>query len=156
MKYFGEGLSEKHKELNSIIRKKDYVHEAKKIFLEIHASLHLSKVSGTDRNEVDALTEDLQDEEYTVMPTIKDETMAWAFWHIARMEDLTMNILVAGQEQVFDSAWKLRMNATILDMGNALNDEEILRLSKSLHIQELLNYRNSADASHTPCNAPPQ
>lgn len=90
------------------------------------------------------------------MPTIKDETMAWAFWHIARIEDLTMNILVAGQEQVFDPAWKLRMNATILDTGNALNDEEILRLSKSLHIQELLNYRNSADAAHTPCNAPSQ
>lgn len=101
MKYFGEGLSEKHKELNSIIRKKDYIHEAKKIFLEIHAGLHLSKVSGTERNEVDALTEDLQDEEYTVMPTIKDETMTWAFWHIARIEDLTMNILVADREQVF-------------------------------------------------------
>lgn len=29
------------------------------------------------------------------MPTLKDETIAWVLWHIARIEDLIMGILVA-------------------------------------------------------------
>ncbi|MBV7275573.1 hypothetical protein [Clostridium thailandense] len=43
MKYFGEGLSEKHKELVKIIRKKDKISQAKSLFLDIHANLHLER-----------------------------------------------------------------------------------------------------------------
>jgi hypothetical protein len=43
MKYFGEGLCEKHKELGKIIRKKDEISQAKSLFLDIHANLHLSE-----------------------------------------------------------------------------------------------------------------
>ena len=46
MKYFGEGLSEKHKELSAIIRRPDHIEAAKNLFLDIHAGLHLSAVSG--------------------------------------------------------------------------------------------------------------
>lgn len=99
MKYFGKGLSEKHKELNKIIRKEDAIEQSKGLFLEIHESLHLSKISGTEQNEVDDLIEDLCNNEYSIMPTHKDETMAWVLWHIARIEDLTMSMLVSGEEQ---------------------------------------------------------
>ena len=49
--------------------------------------------------------------EYAVMPTSKDETIAWVLWHIARVEDLTMNILAAWDKQVFYQEWKGRMKA---------------------------------------------
>lgn len=39
MKYFGEGLSEKHKDLNRMIRNREKLPEAKKLFLEIHENL---------------------------------------------------------------------------------------------------------------------
>lgn len=39
------------------------------------------------------------------MVTSKDETIAWALWHIARLEDLTMNLLVSGGEQVWNREW---------------------------------------------------
>jgi len=142
MKYFGEGLSEKHKELSSIVRKQDKTEQAKELFLDIHANLHLSVISNGIENEVDKLIEGLKEQEYAIMPTSKDETIAWVIWHIARIEDLTMGILLDGGGQLFNEEWKEKLNSTITDTGNALTDEEIIELSKSLSIPELLQYRN--------------
>ena len=72
--------------------------------------------------------------------TAKDETIAWVLWHISRIEDLTMNILVNGEKQIFNEDWQTRMNSPIRDTGNALSDNQIIQLSKSLRIQELLAY----------------
>jgi len=143
MKYFGEGLSEKHKELNSIIRQENKLELSKNIFLNIHARLHLSVISDTSPNEVDALTCDLSEDEYAIMPTSKDETIAWVLWHIARIEDIAMGILVAEGEQLFNETWKKAMNVSITDTGNALTDDEISDLSKHIHVEELFNYRNA-------------
>ncbi len=53
-----------------------------------------------------------------------------------------MNILVNGEKQIFNEDWQTRMNSPIRDTGNALSDNQIIQLSKSLRIQELLEYRN--------------
>ena len=90
----------------------------------------------------DELVGDLREDEYAIMPTAKDETIAWVLWHISRIEDLTMNILVNGEKQIFNEDWQTRMNSPIRDTGNALSDNQIIQLSKSLRIQELLEYRN--------------
>lgn len=142
MKYLDNTLSEKHKELNKIIRKKNKTKEAKQLFLDIHARLNEARVSNTSFNEVDQLIQDLTVEEYAVMPTKNDETIAWVLWHIARIEDITMNILVAKQKQIFNEDWQTLLHCPITDTGNALNDDEIIELSHSINIQELLNYRN--------------
>lgn len=143
MKYFGDGLSGLHKELNAIIRKPDKLEEAKRLFLEIHSRLHMSSITETEENEVDNLLNDLAPYEYSIMPTPNDETIAWALWHIARIEDLTMGILVANDEQLFDGKWKERLNAPISDTGNALSDDEIIELSRRLNMKELIAYRNA-------------
>ena len=66
MKYFGAGLGESHKELNRIIRKPELIEQTKELFLEIHGKLHLSVVSGNERNEVDELVGDLREDEYAL------------------------------------------------------------------------------------------
>ena len=142
MKYFGEGLSVKHKDLNHMIRNREKLPEAKKLFLEIHENLFPSEMAGGSENEVDGLFRDLTDQEYAVMPKSKDETIGWVVWHIARIEDLTMNILVGRRNQIFNEDWKKRLHVSITDTGNALQDEEIMALSKEADIQELLKYRN--------------
>lgn len=143
MKYFGEGLSEKHKELSSIIRKKDSLQKSKDLFFSVHSKLHLSEITGTESNEVDALLIDLKDYEWSVMPTSNDETIAWVIWHIARIEDLTMSFLVARENQIFNSDWQNKMNVSITDTGNALSDDEIMDLSQNINITQLLKYRNA-------------
>lgn len=146
MKYFGNGLSEQHKELIDIIRRPDRLEDAKWLFLDLHAKLHLSAMSKTEHNEVDMLLNDLAQYEYGIMPTAKDETIAWVLWHIARIEDLTMNILIANKEQIFDARWKKQLNAPISDTGNALSDDEIMELSRQLNIGKLIEYRNAVGA----------
>ena len=143
MKYFGNGLSELHKDLNAIIRKPEKLDEAKQLFLELHSKLHLSSVSGSVQNEVDTLLDDLAPHEYRVMPTSKDETIAWVLWHIARIEDLTMNILVADCGQLFDEKWRTQLNTPVSDTGNALSDDEIMGLSRRLNLEKLIAYRNA-------------
>lgn len=143
MKYFGEGLSEQHKQLQRIIRKEQELEQAKEVFLLLHAALHEALVSDTAYNEVDALLQDLSEREFAIMPTSKDETIAWVFWHIARIEDLTMNMLVAQQDQVYNAEWKQRLGISLDDTGNALSDDEIMEFSIAVNVPELLQYRNA-------------
>ena len=143
MKYFGEGLSEQHKKLQHMVRKEQELDAANELFLSLHAALHASSVSEMPCNEVDALLQDLQEYEYAIMPTREAETIAWVFWHIARIEDLTMNLLVARQEQVWNPDWKQRLQTGLEDTGNALTDDEIMDFSKTVCIRELLAYRNA-------------
>lgn len=141
MKYFGEGLSEEHKALSQIIRKKQRTEEAKKVFLDIHKQLHLWNIKEREENEADRLFSDLEPWEYAVMPGKGDETIAWVVWHIARIEDLTMGILADRGNQLFDEEWCQRINSPIKDTGNAMTDEEIMAFSRQVNCKELLNYR---------------
>lgn len=143
MNNFGDGLSELHKALNAIIRKPNQLEEAKKLFLTLHTQLHISSMTGSPQNEVDALLGDLAPQEYRIMPTAKDETIAWVLWHLARIEDLTIGILAAEGEQLFDTQWKDQLCAPITDTGNALNDDEIMELSRQLNVEKLVAYRTA-------------
>jgi hypothetical protein len=144
MRHFCD-VSKKHKELSKIIRKKDRFADAINLFLEIHSALHLSAVSDTAENEVDSLFSDLSPHEYAIMPTPpkKGETIAWAVWHISRIEDMTMNILIAESEQIFDKEWQKRINSSFLDTGVSMSVEEIIMLSREINVSELLAYRNT-------------
>ncbi|WP_167955808.1 DinB family protein [Anaerosporobacter faecicola] len=142
MKYFGNELSPIHKDLSGIIRKPDQFQEARQLFLNIHGELHSGVVSGKTDNQIDALKEGLTDEQYAIMPTKKDETIAWVIWHIARIEDLTMNILMMDKSQVFDKEWNERLGVSVCDTGNAWSDQEIIAFSKQVDKKELWEYRN--------------
>jgi Protein of unknown function (DUF664). len=146
MKYFGEALSGLHQEFNRLLRKKDCFDEAVQLFLYLHSFLHLSQVSGCDWNEVDSLCFDLTPDEAAAMPEKKGESIAWAVWHIARIEDLTMNMLVARKEQVFTPEIQRRIRAPVTDTGNALSQEEIRSFGKKVDFEALAAYRNEVGA----------
>lgn len=100
MKYFGEGLSEQHKSCSIGIRKEQSRRQRRSCFFP---SCGIACVRGFEMpcNEVDALLQDLQN---MSMQSCRQgsETIAWVIWHDARIEDLTMNMLVARQEQVWN------------------------------------------------------
>lgn len=148
MKYFGEGLSGLHKELNKLIGRKSSFCEAMKLFLELHAALHASAVTGGVPNEVDALLCDLTPEEAAAMPEKKGETINWALWHMARIEDITMNMLVARKKQVFTEAVQRKINSPITDTGNALTQDEIRSFSSRVQLAAFIAYWNAV-ASRT-------
>lgn len=144
MKYISNEWSEKHKELGKTIRNKYKFEQSMELLTNLHAQLHSSRVSNSNEiNYINPLINDLNTNEYAIMPGSKDETIAWVLWHIARIEDLTINILIMNEQQVFNSEWQSKLNVGISDTANALTDDEIMELSKKICINELLNYRDA-------------
>lgn len=131
-------------ELRKRIRSRKTFAQAMELALELHAITHAGEASSSEvPTFCDDVLDGLREQDFSVMPTKKDETIAWHFWHIARIEDLVGNLLVAEQPQMFSDTWRKRLNVTIRDTGNAMTDSEIIRFSKEVDKTELLRYRNA-------------
>ena len=130
--------------LKETIKDKDRFTEAKGLCMDMHKFVHLSSMLSTDEETLeDQVWEGLKDADLELMPTIKDVTIAWNLWHITRIEDLTINLLVQNGSQILDANWLKKLNTDVKDTGNAMTDEEILTFSKSVNKTELKNYRNA-------------
>lgn len=130
------------KQLREIILKADKIEESKRLILELHSMAHSSIMSGIDTKTFeDELYEGLDESTFKIAQNEKGRTVAYGIWHSSRIEDITMNLLVAGDKQVFDENWQKKINSKIKDTGNAMSDNEILEFSKDINIQELKNYR---------------
>jgi hypothetical protein len=139
---FVEELYPKQKRLNEIIRKPGCFAEAQELFLAIHAAVHFT-TDGRRATVMDRLWGKLGRADFAVMPTKKDVTIAWNLWHITRIEDLTVNFLVNGTGQQLNDDWQMRLGVQVTDTGNAMTDEEIMVLSRSVHPDELKAYRTA-------------
>jgi hypothetical protein len=71
-----------------------------------------------------------------------ESSIAWIIWHIARIEDVAMNLLVAGSAQIINQEnWLERMNSPVRDTGNAMDENGIADLSAKIDVQALRAYR---------------
>lgn len=79
---------------------------------------------------------------YPVTTPDTKNSIAWHLWHIARIEDMTMNILIADDQQVlFSDSWLEKMNIEFVHSGNNMCEEEIAELSSRIDFDSLLAYR---------------
>ena len=133
----------KLKYLREILSQKDKIEESKKLFLDLHSMVHSSEMSGIiEKTFEDELWEGLEEEKFRTAINEKGRTVVYGIWHSTRIEDITMNLLVhEGSQVLSEGNWKEKINSTISDTGNALNEEEILEFSKNINMQELKNYR---------------
>jgi hydroxypyruvate isomerase len=131
------------KQLREIIMKQDKIEESKYLSLILHSMVHSSDMSGLlIKTFEDELWEDLDEHTFRTSTNEKGRTIAYGIWHSTRIEDITMNLLVSEDEQVFNLGnWKEKINSNIVDTGNAMTGEEILEFSKNINMQELKNYR---------------
>jgi len=137
--------NEKLKQLRELIKKEATYDEARELFFELHGMVHASVISnGLSHTFEDELWEALPETVARTALNKKGRTILYGMWHSARIEDMTMTLLVSGKDQVIDRGdWKERLNATIYDTGNALNTDEILNFSKKVSIENLKAYRNA-------------
>lgn len=134
--------NELQKKLKESIKKQEELENARSIALTLQGLVHSCTVSGqVEPSPYDELLSGVSDKQYAIMPTAEDVTIAWDIWHITRIEDLTMNLLVDEGDQVLNQAWLSRLQTTVTDTGNAMTDDEIMEFSGSVKVQELLNYR---------------
>jgi hypothetical protein len=140
----GEDWNPLQARLNELIKKKDHFEEMQKLLLEMHSLLHSKEVYGGGENTfLDEIWDGLEDKAFRTMPTSKDDTIAWNIWHITRIEDLTANCLIVGQEQVLDQVWLERLTTKVTNTGNSMTDEEIIAFSKEISQEGLYEYRKA-------------
>lgn len=134
----------KQKRLKEIIKNEKMFDEAKELFISMHQSVHFSEISKLkEPTLMDMLWNDLQRNEFAIMPTQKDVTVAWSMWHLTRIEDLTINILVDESEQILNDEWLDKLKTKVKDTANAMTDDEIMEFSKNIEIDALRDYRNA-------------
>lgn len=71
------------------------------------------------------------------------ESLAWLLWHIARGEDVIVNVVVAGQAQVFDDAWGRRLGIARPDLGTGMTSGEVTELTTRVDVAALREYRDA-------------
>ncbi len=130
--------------LKEIILKKDRFEEAQRLLHHMHSLVHAAVVyDGKGTTVMDGIWDGLSDTVFRIMPTIKDDTIAWNIWHITRIEDLTANFLITKQGQIWDEKWQERLGTDVCDTGNAMTDPEIIAFSNEINRDALFEYRNA-------------
>lgn len=130
-------------ELRRIMMGGDSDDEAIQLFLRQHAMLHSGKVDrGAPWSFEDEVFMNLTDAQVRKVPSPGEPSIAWIIWHIARIEDVAMNLLVADTTQIINQEnWLERMNSPVRDTGNAMDEQGIGDLSARIDVQSLRAYR---------------
>lgn len=117
--------------------------EAVQLFLRQHAMLHSGEMEQcAPWSFEDEVFMNLTEEQVRRVPSMGETSVAWIIWHIARIEDVAMNLLVAGSAQVINQEnWLERIKSPVHDTGNAMDEHAIADLSAKIDIQALRAYR---------------
>jgi hypothetical protein len=67
-------------------------------------------------------------------------SIAWLTWHMARGEDLAMNVILAGRPQVIDETWLSRLNLSRRDIGTGMTDDEVSDFSQRVNLSAVRDY----------------
>jgi len=143
MESYRKSLNKQQTELRRLLSSSDQYEKAIELFLKHHAMLHSARMAQTESwSFEDEVLNDMAEEQVRRIPQSCDHSVAWLLWHIARCEDITMNLLVAGSPQVLhQDHWLERMKITAQDTGNAMSREEIAQFSAAIDIEALRAYR---------------
>lgn len=129
--------------LRHMLLSDDQYQNAFQLFFKQHAMLHSTSMAQTEPFSLeDEVFEDLSTDIARRIPGTSENSIIWNIWHIARIEDVAMNMLVAGSPQVFTRGdWQNKMEIDALDTGNAMPAEQIISLSHRINIPALRAYR---------------
>lgn len=141
--------NEDFKLLRKLLNDPQTLAEGKSLFLSLHAPLHARAVSGQPGWNLDEeLWLGLDEATLRCIPAGEEHSIAWCLWHLARIEDITMNVLVAGQDQLFErEGWAARLHTPIKDSGNLISEEHLHALSAQVDGAALHEYRSAVGKS---------
>jgi len=118
------------------------------LFMIQHACLHAAKVSlaEPDFHRIwsyeDSILAGVSEEQFRQLPYRQEHSIAWCIWHIARIEDVAMNLLVADSSQIFIlDSWQERLGVNVRDTGNAMDLSDVTALSTQVDLSALRAYR---------------
>jgi hypothetical protein len=135
----------KQKVLRQVLALPDNHPEAMELFLSQHAMVHTAEMSHAGLwSFEDEILEGVSGQQMRLIPHNCDHSIAWIFWHMTRIEDITMNLLMAGSPQVLlMENWLERMQVVVQDTGNAMTTAAMVELSATINLEGLQAYRLS-------------
>jgi hypothetical protein len=143
MDAFRKTWNAQQKKLRALLSEPTQHRQAIDLFLQQHAAVHsaLMSNSGSFSFEDDVLA-GVDDQQIREIPPQMDHSIAWILWHLARIEDVAMNLLVAGEVQVFITGdWSRKLKISIPHTGNAMAKEDVAELSNKIDFGPLKDYR---------------
>ncbi len=135
--------AQQQQRLRQALAQKEQHQEAIRLFLSQHAMVHAAVMARSGEwSFEDEVLDGLTEKELRARPASQGNSIAWLLWHMARIEDVTMNVLVAGQPQVLDeSAWLSRLRLERRDVGTSMNETEVADFSTLVDVTVLREYR---------------
>jgi hypothetical protein len=142
-------LNPKQNALREALTDGEEIQEAVRLFLELHGILHSKRVApDSPCSYEDLLLEGLEEDLYRRIPKGEEHSLVWVIWHLSRIEDVTMNLLVAGRGQVFETGeWQNRINSPFKHTLNGTGLEATLELSETVGVSALREYRYAVGRS---------
>src|SRR5512139_2901104 len=135
--------NDQHKLLQRLLLKDKAYQQAIPIFLEHHAAVHATKLqAGAHWSWHDEVLSDLTPDQLRYTRKSSPHSVAWRIWHMARIEDATMNVLLANSSQVFESGkWRDKLEIDYVGVGNEMSNADIVKLSETINLKALFAYR---------------
>jgi uncharacterized damage-inducible protein DinB len=145
MESYRKAWNKQQTEFRDLLRSYKQHDKAMAMFLSQHAQLHSAEMAGTEPwSFEDWLCADLSEAQFRRIPGGDEHSIAWVLWHIARIEDVTMNVLVAGEGQLFNQGdWAGRLGVNIRHTGNAMPAVAVEALSATVDLNVLREYRRA-------------
>jgi hypothetical protein len=112
-------------------------------FLGLHAATHAPEVSGRPAAGSERWLSGLSEAQMRQRPRPDVNSIVWLLWHMARTEDVAVNLIVAGRPQVLDDAWARRMGVGRPDMGTGMTPDEVAELSERADVGAVRAYRSA-------------
>lgn len=143
-----KGWNERHKALTGLLGQVEQHEEAVALFCCQHALVHDS-LAGEEGKPTfaDLVLAGTSEEELRHIPLDFKETgnpVVWHLWHIARIEDITLSMLIAGEEQLLtQDGWHEKLGVVELDTGNGMEPAALALFSRQMDIPHLLAYRQA-------------
>jgi len=111
-------------------------------FLPQHAAVHSARIHPGGFSFQDEALRGLPENLWRLPVNGSGHSIIWNIWHITRIEDVTMNVLVAGGTQVFrHGGWREKIGVPLEDVGNDMPDRNLAMLNRRADIRALMSYR---------------
>ena len=111
-------------------------------FLGQHAAVHASDVSGRAFT-AERVFSGLSDDQMRRRPGKGLNSLVWLLWHMARTEDVAINLVVAGRDQILDDTWARRMNVPWRIIGTGMTEHEVTEMTAGADVAAVRAYRSA-------------
>jgi hypothetical protein len=111
-------------------------------FLLQHARFHCADVADKD-SLAERILNKVTDDQMRFRPAKGLNSVAWLLWHMARTEDVAVNLVVTDGRQVLDDGWTTRLNVPRRDIGTGMTENEVADLTARVDLVAVRAYRDA-------------